>query len=125
MLPREIILPYHIEDEELIEEFLNNINASNAESKSDVMHKTKIIVPERGEKKAVLKLAMDDSIKLAGTLDEKADREAERRDLQGIFRGGDDRLVHSVQHHRQRGEGVFHLDGKSEGASLRRLRNLS
>lgn len=80
MLPREIILPYHIEDEELIEEFLNNINASNAESKSDVMHKTKMIVPERGEKKAVLKLAMDDSVKLAGTLDEKADREAERRD---------------------------------------------
>ena len=80
MLPREIILPYHIEDEELIEEFLNTINASNAESKSDVMHKTKMIVPERGEKKAVLKLAMDDSIKLAGTLDEKADREAERRD---------------------------------------------
>ena len=80
ILPREIILPYHIEDEELIEEFLNTINASNAESKSDVMHKTKMIVPERGEKKAVLKLAMDDSIKLAGTLDEKADREAERRD---------------------------------------------
>lgn len=80
VLPREIILPFHIEDEELMEEFLGSINASNAESKSDVMHKTRIIVPERGEKKAVLKMAMEDSVKLAGTLDEKAEREAERRD---------------------------------------------
>ena len=44
------------------------------------MHKTRIAVPERGEKKALLRLALDDSIKLAGTLDEKADREAERRE---------------------------------------------
>ena len=80
ILPREIILPFHIEDEELLEEFLDSINTANAEGKTDVMHKTRFIVPERGEKKAVLKMALDDSIKLAGTLDEKADREAERRD---------------------------------------------
>ena len=80
MLPREIILPVHIEDEELLEGFLDEINASNAEAKTDVMHKTRIIVPERGEKRAVLKMALDDSLKLAGTLDEKAEREAERRD---------------------------------------------
>ena len=80
MLPREIILPYHIEDEELLGEFLDSINSANAESRSDVMHKTRIIVPERGEKRAFLKMAQDDSLKLAGTLDEKAEREAERRD---------------------------------------------
>ena len=80
ILPREIILPMHIEDEELLEDFLDSINASNAEGKTDVMHRTRIIVPERGEKKAVLKMALEDSVKLAGTLDEKAEREAERRE---------------------------------------------
>ena len=80
MLPRELILPVHIEDEELLEEFLSNVNAGNAEAKSDVMHKTRIVVPERGEKKALLKMAQDDSIKLAGSLDEKAEREEERKD---------------------------------------------
>ncbi|MBR3199711.1 MAG: excinuclease ABC subunit UvrC [Mogibacterium sp.] len=80
ILPREIILPVHIEDESLLEEFLDNINAANAEARTDVMHKTHFIVPERGEKRAVLKMAMEDSVKLAGTLDEKAEREAERRD---------------------------------------------
>ncbi len=80
ILPREIILPVHIEDESLLEEFLDNINAANAEGKTDVMHKTHFIVPERGEKRAVLKMAMEDAVKLAGTLDEKAEREAERRD---------------------------------------------
>ena len=80
ILPREIILPMHIEDEELLEGFLDDVNAANAEGKTDVMHKTRIIVPERGEKKAVLKMALEDSVKLAGSLDEKAEREAERRD---------------------------------------------
>jgi len=80
MLPREIILPMHIEDEELLEGFLSEINAVNAGSGTDVMHKTRIMVPERGEKKAVLKMALEDSVKLAGSLDEKAEREAERRD---------------------------------------------
>ena len=80
ILPREIILPMHIVDEALLEEFLDNINAANAEGRTDVMHKTRFIVPERGEKRAVLKMAMEDAVKLAGTLDEKAEREAERRD---------------------------------------------
>ena len=80
VLPREIILPYHIDEEALLEEFLDSVNAANAEGRSDVMHKTRFIVPERGEKRAMLKMATDDSVKLAGTLDEKAEREAERRD---------------------------------------------
>ncbi len=80
VLPREILLPQHIEDEELIEGFLNSVNSANAEGKSDVMHKTRITVPERGEKKAQLKMAADDSIVLAKSLDERADREQERKD---------------------------------------------
>ncbi|MBR3125391.1 MAG: excinuclease ABC subunit C, partial [Mogibacterium sp.] len=40
ILPREIILPMHIVDEALLEEFLDNINAANAEGRTDVMHKT-------------------------------------------------------------------------------------
>lgn len=80
MLPREIILPIHIEDEELIEGFLNTVNEQNAESKSDVMHKTRIIIPERGDKKALLRMASEDSVQLSKSLDERAEREQERKD---------------------------------------------
>ena len=80
VLPKEILIPMHIDDEDLIAEMLNAVNAANAESGSDSMHKTKISVPERGEKKAIIKMAAADSIELAGSLDEKAEREAERRD---------------------------------------------
>ena len=80
VLPREIILPVHIEDEALIEGFLNTVNASNAEGKSDVMHKTRIVIPERGDKKALLKMASEDSIELSRSLDERAEREQERKD---------------------------------------------
>ena len=79
-LPRELILPMRISDEDLFEEYLSSVNAGNAEAGSDVMHKTRIVVPERGEKRALLKMAQEDAVKLAGTLDEKAEREAERRD---------------------------------------------
>ncbi|MBQ0018347.1 MAG: excinuclease ABC subunit UvrC [Clostridiales bacterium] len=62
--PKEILLPAHIGDEALLEDFLN----------------VKISVPERGEKRALLKLATDDSAELAKTLDERAIREIERKD---------------------------------------------
>ena len=80
ILPREIILPVHIEDEELLEGFLDTVNAANAEGKTDVMHRTKILIPERGEKKALLKMATEDSLELVKSLDEKAERERERKD---------------------------------------------
>ena len=79
-LPREIIIPKHLEDEILLEELLNSVNSENAEAKNDVMHKTKLIVPERGDKKALLTMAADDSIELAKSLDERAERERERKD---------------------------------------------
>ena len=80
MLPREILLPVSIEDQALLEGFLNTVNSANAEGRSDVMHKTRIIVPERGEKKALMKMAAEDSIELSRSLDERAEREQERKD---------------------------------------------
>ena len=80
VLPREILLPMHIEDEELLEEFLDTVNSSNAEDGSDIMHRTRIMVPERGEKKALLRMASEDSLELSKSLDERAQREQERKD---------------------------------------------
>lgn len=79
MLPREIILPWHVDDEHLLEELLDKVNSENAEAKSDVMHKTKLAVPERGDKRALLKMAMDDSVVLAKSMDERAELEQERK----------------------------------------------
>ncbi len=79
-LPKEIILPRNIEDKEILEEVLNVQNRSNGEAGSDTFHKTRITVPERGRKRAVLRLAEDDAIELSKSIDEKAARERERRD---------------------------------------------
>ncbi|MBQ0041264.1 MAG: excinuclease ABC subunit UvrC [Clostridiales bacterium] len=62
--PKEIVIPRHIEEEKLLEELL----------------KTHLIVPERGDKRALLKMAQDDSIELSKSLDERAIREQERKD---------------------------------------------
>ena len=43
------------------------------------MHRTKIIVPERGEKKAVLDMAISDSLRVLSSLDERAERDKERK----------------------------------------------
>ena len=78
-LPKEIILSSHVEDEMLLMELFNSVNADNAENGSDIMHKTKLVVPERGERKAVLDMAKADSIELAKSLDERAERDRERK----------------------------------------------
>ena len=74
VLPREILLPVHIEDEGLLEEFLDAVNTSNAEDRSDTAHRTRILVPERGEKKALVRMASEDSIELSKSLDERVER---------------------------------------------------
>ena len=63
-VPKEIVIPHHIEEEELLE----------------TLHKTKIVIPERGDKRALLRMAEADSIELAKSLDERADREQERKE---------------------------------------------
>ena len=80
VLPREILLPMHIEDETLLEGFLDAVNTSNAEERSDTGHRTRILVPERGEKKALIRMASEDSVELSKSLDERAEREQERKD---------------------------------------------
>ena len=77
-LPKEILLNVNVSDAELITGFLNQINETNASEGSDNYHKTKLGFPERGEKKALLQLAIADSIELAKSLDERATREKER-----------------------------------------------
>ena len=80
VLPREIVLPVHIEDEELLMAFLDTVNDTNAEGKTDNPHRTKISVPERGEKKALLRMAEEDTLELVKSLDARAEREQERKD---------------------------------------------
>lgn len=79
-LPKEILLTEHIEEESLIIALLDNTNEENAKAKSDTLHRTKIIVPERGEKKAILDLAINDSLQVVKGLDERAERDAEKKD---------------------------------------------
>ena len=79
-LPKEILLTEHIEEESLIIALLDNTNEENAKAKSDILHRTKIIVPERGEKKAILDLAINDSLQVVKGLEERAERDAEKKD---------------------------------------------
>ncbi len=78
-VPKEVIIPCHLEEEELLEELLNHIDSLNAEAGNDISHKTKLYVPERGEKKAILDMTLSDSLELEKSLDERALREQERR----------------------------------------------
>lgn len=80
-LPKELLLTKHIDGEELLEELLNRTNEENAEARNDISHKTKILVPERGEKKQLVKMAIVDSIELSKSLDERAERELEKKKL--------------------------------------------
>ena len=78
-IPKEVIVPVHPEEEDLISELLNHIDEMNAKAGTDVPHKTRLYVPERGEKKAILDMTLADSVELARSLDERADRDEERK----------------------------------------------
>lgn len=78
-IPKEVIVPVHPEEEDLISELLNHIDEMNAKSGTDVPHKTRLYIPERGEKKAILDMTLADSVELARSLDERADRDEERK----------------------------------------------
>lgn len=78
-IPKEVIVPVHPEEEELISELLNHIDEMNAKAGTDVPHKTRLYIPERGEKKAILEMTLADSVELARSLDERADRDEERK----------------------------------------------
>ena len=78
-IPKEVIVPVHPEEEDLISELLNHIDEMNAKAGTDVPHKTRLYIPERGEKKAILDMTLADSVELARSLDERADRGEERK----------------------------------------------
>lgn len=78
-IPKEVIVPVHPEEEDLISELLNHIDEMNAKVGTDVPHKTRLYIPERGEKKAILDMTLADSVELARSLDERADRDEERK----------------------------------------------
>lgn len=80
-LPKEILLTKHVPDEALLEELLNSVNSDNALARNDVMHKTRILVPERGDKKALVVMAATDSIELSKSIDERLERELEKKNL--------------------------------------------
>ena len=78
-IPKEVIVPVHPEEEDLISKLLNHIDEMNAKAGTDVPHKTRLYIPERGEKKAILDMTLADSVELARSLDERADRDEERK----------------------------------------------
>lgn len=78
-IPKEVIVPVHPEEEDLLSELLNHIDEMNAKAGTDVPHKTRLYIPERGEKKAILDMTLADSVELARSLDERADRDEERK----------------------------------------------
>lgn len=78
-IPKDVIVPVHPEEEDLISELLNHIDEMNAKAGTDVPHKTRLYIPERGEKKAILDMTLADSVELARSLDERADRDEERK----------------------------------------------
>lgn len=78
-IPKEVIVPVHPEEENLISDLLNHIDEMNAKAGTDVPHKTRLYIPERGEKKAILDMTLADSVELTRSLDERADRDEERK----------------------------------------------
>ncbi|MBQ6621430.1 MAG: excinuclease ABC subunit UvrC [Mogibacterium sp.] len=78
-LPKEILLPVRLKDAPLTAELLDHLNEENYKAGNDTAHKTRLIVPERGAKKALLDMAAADSIELTKSLDERAERELERK----------------------------------------------
>lgn len=78
-IPKEVIVPVHPEEEDLISELLNHIDEMNAKAGTDVPHKTRLYIPERGEKKAILDMTLADSVELARSLDERANRDEKRK----------------------------------------------
>ena len=72
-VPREIIVAQLPSGSEVLEQYLSEISA----------HSVKIIRPERGEKKALLKLALNDASVLADSIDRKAKAAAARREELG------------------------------------------
>lgn len=78
-LPKEILVEKKPKEEQLLTDFLSNINMKNSSMKYERNHKTRIIVPLKGDKKKLMDMARADTLKLTSTLDERLKRDEERR----------------------------------------------
>ena len=72
-IPKEILVSRLPKDSATLEEFLTK----------EAGHNVKLIKPERGEKRALVKLALKDAEEMAKTLDERAAAEKERKQTLG------------------------------------------
>lgn len=72
-IPKEILVGKVPEDRELLEEYLSDAAG----------HNVRIIKPERGEKRALVKLAQADAGELAKTIDERTKADMQRRENLG------------------------------------------
>lgn len=68
MVPKEILLEKELPETGLLEQWLSNLRGSNV----------KLVVPQKGEKKAFLDLAKRDVIELSKVLDERAKNQQEK-----------------------------------------------
>ncbi len=76
-IPREILLPFPVEDQNLIQEYLQE----------KAKHKVEILIPERGEKRAQVELANQNAQKaLEASEEEKKIRRDALEELKKIFR---------------------------------------
>lgn len=69
-IPKEILVDRIPEDRELLQQYLGDAAG----------HNVRIVKPERGEKRALVKLARSDVRKLAETIEDRAKADARRRD---------------------------------------------
>jgi len=76
-IPQEILLPFPVEDQNLIQEYLQE----------KAKHKVEILIPERGEKRAQVELANQNALKaLEASEEEKKLRQDALEELKKIFR---------------------------------------
>lgn len=78
-LPKEILLENNPDEEGLLADFLDNINKKNSQLKYERPHKTRLVVPIKGNKKKLVEMAKEDTLNLTSSLDERAKRNEERR----------------------------------------------
>lgn len=68
MVPKEILVEKELEDTQLLEQWLSEIRGSMV----------RIVVPQKGDKRALLDMAKKDVVEMSKTLDERAGRQKEQ-----------------------------------------------
>lgn len=79
VIPYEIIPSVSPDDIDIITELLCEISESRKKERGAKGHKIKIYIPERGDKRALLDMALTDTAELVKSIDYKAELEDERK----------------------------------------------